>query len=254
MQELAEIEAPVVAFTDDLFTYDMDRVERICDLILERGIRKKYLVNARLEIARRPDLLRKMERAGFFLLMLGIESTQDKTLRSMRKGFDTARIREYFQVLRHSSMVLHGYFMVGSIGESAEEMLDTAAFAHELGVDTIALSVLRTSPYSGLEELVAATPGYHIAPSGKIYSDACSVHELREIRRQIHREFYTSRQLLRLARKGCRNGAARVLPGLLMRLPRIAWCGAVDELRRSRRRRLRAALFPRVPGVPPAKI
>ena len=50
-EELARIEAPVVAFTDDLFTFDMDRVDRICDLILARGIRKKYIINARLEIA-----------------------------------------------------------------------------------------------------------------------------------------------------------------------------------------------------------
>ena len=70
MEELAQIKANIVVFTDDLFTFDMDRVEQICDLILARGIRKKYLINARLEIARRPDVLRKMERAGFVLLML----------------------------------------------------------------------------------------------------------------------------------------------------------------------------------------
>ena len=41
-EELAQIKAPLVSFTDDLFTYDMDRVGRICDLILARGIRKRY--------------------------------------------------------------------------------------------------------------------------------------------------------------------------------------------------------------------
>jgi len=92
VDELAGIKAKIVIFTDDLFTYDMDRVDRICDLILARGIRKKYIVNARLEIAKRPDSLRKMEKAGFVLLMLGVESTQDKTLRSMHKGFNTAEI------------------------------------------------------------------------------------------------------------------------------------------------------------------
>jgi len=62
---------PIVGFTDDLFTFDMDRVDRICDLILARGVRKKYVINARLEIAQRPEVLRKMEEAGFFMLMLG---------------------------------------------------------------------------------------------------------------------------------------------------------------------------------------
>lgn len=53
VEEFAQIKAPLVAFTDEIRTHDVDRVERICDLVLDRGIRKKYIVNARLEIARR---------------------------------------------------------------------------------------------------------------------------------------------------------------------------------------------------------
>src|SRR4030042_2260340 len=78
VEELAQIEAGMVGLTEDLFTFDMDRVEQICELILARGIRKKYIINARLETARRPGVLRKMERAGAPMLLLGIESTQDK--------------------------------------------------------------------------------------------------------------------------------------------------------------------------------
>jgi radical SAM superfamily enzyme YgiQ (UPF0313 family) len=221
VEELAQIEAPIVGFTDDLFTLKMDCVERICDLIIERKIRKKFLINARLEIARYPEILRKMEKAGFVLLMLGIESTCDRTLRSMGKGFDTQRIREYCKVLRHSSMVLHGYFILGNIGESVEEMLQIPSFAHELGLDTIAISTLRASPHSGLEELVANNPGYKIAHDGKVYSDMCSGKELRQLRRRIHKEFYCPRQVLQLLRKGVDNGALRLLPGALIRSPQI---------------------------------
>jgi anaerobic magnesium-protoporphyrin IX monomethyl ester cyclase len=235
--ELARIEAPIVAFADDLFTFDMDRVDRICDLILASGIRKKYIINARLEIAERPEVLRKMEKAGFLMLMLGIESTQDKTLRSMRKGFDTARIRECFKVLGQSSMILNGYFIIGNIGESVEEMLQIVPFAKELGVDTIAVSTLRSSPYSGLDELVAKSPGYHIARNGKIYSDQCSVKELRDLHHRIYREFYTPGQLLQIARKGIRNGAFRFLPMVLPRLPRLAWSVARNYREHAQRRK-----------------
>ena len=61
VEELAQVKAPLVGFTDEVFTHNMDRVERICDLILDRGIRKKYVINARLEIAKRPDVIRKMD-------------------------------------------------------------------------------------------------------------------------------------------------------------------------------------------------
>jgi anaerobic magnesium-protoporphyrin IX monomethyl ester cyclase len=222
VEELAQIEAPIVGFTDDLFTLKMDRVVRICDLIIARKINKKFLINARLEIARHPEILRKMEQAGFVLLMLGIESTCDRTLRSMGKGFDTKQIREYFKVLRNSSMILHGYFILGNIGESIEEMLQISSFAHELGLDTIAISTLRVSPHSGLEELVASNPGYKIAHNGKIYSDQCSCRELRQLRRRIQKEFYSARQVLRLGRKVFANGAIVLLPGALLWLPKFA--------------------------------
>jgi len=210
VEELAQIKAPLVGFTDEIFTYDMDRVERICDLIVDRGIRKKYIINARLEIARRPDVIRKMELAGFAMLLLGIESAQDKTLRSMRKGFNTAKIREYFDVLRDRSLLLHGYFIVGNIGESVAEMKQILPFARELGLDTVNLTLLRNSPYSGLDELVAQNPDYHITPTGKIYSKHCSIEELKQLRRKLAKEFYTKRQNLRILNKLRRTGLLKL--------------------------------------------
>jgi radical SAM superfamily enzyme YgiQ (UPF0313 family) len=170
------------------------------------------------------------------MLMLGVESSHDKTLRSMRKGFDVSRIRKYFEVLRHSRMFLHGYFILGCIGESGSDMLQTAPFAHELGLDTIALSILRFSPHSGLDELVANTPGYHVAPKGKIYSDHCSVEQLAELRRRIYRQFYTPGQIVRIAGKGIRNDALKFLPNILLHLPHIAAASILDAWRRARRR------------------
>jgi len=105
ISEIKTIEAGVVGFADDIFTADMDWVERVCDLILKEGIRKKYVINARLEVAKRPEVLRKMYRAGFMVFLLGIESAHDKTLASMNKGFTTATVREYFEVLRKFNFI-----------------------------------------------------------------------------------------------------------------------------------------------------
>ena len=210
VDELAQIKAPLIGFTDEIFTHNMDRVERICDLILDRGIRKKYIINARLEIARRPDVIRKMELAGFAMFLLGIESAQDKTLRSMRKGFNTAKIREYFDVLRGRPILLHGYFILGNIGENVAEMKQIVPFARELGLDMIVLCILRNNPHSGIDELVDQNPGYHIAPDGRVYSDHCSVKELRRLRRSLHRKFYSRRQFLRILDKGRRSGLLKL--------------------------------------------
>ena len=237
VDELSRIKAPIVGFTDDLFTHDMDRVERICDLILARGLRKNYFINARLEIARRPEVLRKMAQAGFLLLMLGIESAHDKTLRSMRKGFGTAQIREYCKVLQKTGMIMHGYFILGNIGESVEEILEILPFARELGLDTIAISTLRVGPHSGLDELVSASPGYHVAPNGKVYSDHCSVQQLKRMRRRMYNEFFNIPQLLQLARKGLRICQWRIFPNLILRLPQMAFEALLHLHRRKKRRK-----------------
>ncbi len=215
VDELELMRAPVVAFTDDLFTHDMSRVEKICDLILKRGIKKKYIINARLEIAKHPRIIHKMESAGFAVLLLGIESAQDKTLKAMRKGFTTKEIRRYCETLKGTNMLKHGYFILGNIGEGEEEMLQIAPFAKDIGMDSISLSTLRNSPYSGLEELVSQTPGYYISSKGKIYSDHCSLGRLRQLRRQINKEFYSTGQVLGLLNKFRKHGALRLAPIIL---------------------------------------
>ena len=60
--EIKSINTDLVGFVDDNFTYDMNRVEKICDLILKEGIKKKFIANARIDIFRRPDVLSKMEK------------------------------------------------------------------------------------------------------------------------------------------------------------------------------------------------
>jgi len=202
VSEIKTIQADIIGFADDIFAADMDWVERVCDLIMREGIKKKYAINARLEIAKRPDVLKKMYRAGFMAFLLGIESAHDKTLASMNKGFTTEKVREYFDVLRQFNFIYHCYFIIGNIGESREEMLDIVKFSHELGVDTLGLSVLRATKYSPLKEMVRSFDGYHIEDeSGKVYSDMLSVDDLQQIRRDVNASFFTVPVILRVLRK-----------------------------------------------------
>ena len=83
-------------------------------------------------------------------------------------------------------------------------------FAHELGLDTLVLCLLRNNPHSGLDELVAQNSDYHIAPNGKVYSDHCSAKELRRLRRRLDQKFYNKLQLLRILDKGRRSGLLKL--------------------------------------------
>jgi radical SAM superfamily enzyme YgiQ (UPF0313 family) len=202
LSEIKTIEAEVIGFADDIFTADMDWVERLCDLIIREGIKKKYAINARLEVAKRPDVLKKMYGAGFMAFLLGIESAHNKTLKSMNKGFTTEKVKEYFEVLRQFNIIYHCYFIIGNIGETKEEMLDIVKFSHELGVDTLGLSVLRATKYSPLKDMVKDLDNYHIdEESGKVYSDTLSLDDLQQIRRDVNASFFTIPVILRILKK-----------------------------------------------------
>jgi radical SAM superfamily enzyme YgiQ (UPF0313 family) len=201
VREIEQIDADLVMFVDDVFTHQPQRVIEICDLLIAKRIRKHYIINARLEIANRPDVLAKMKQAGFIALLVGVESTQDATLKAMGKGFTIAQVRERFQVLRKSKMVMNAYFIVGNLAETEEQMLSTASFARSIGVDLIHVSRLRNEPYSGMSELIAQTPGYHVSADGSVYSDAYSAQHIANLRKRIDRRFHTPLQVARVVLK-----------------------------------------------------
>jgi len=201
VRELEEIEAKYVLFTDDHFAADIKRVEAICDLILLKKVKKTLGVALRIEVAFHEEVLKKMFKAGFRFLSLGIESTKDKTLSEMEKGFDTVKVREACRLLRKYPFILVGYFLIGNIGENEEDMLRTADFADELGLDFIYASYLKMEKYSQLEELVEKSSEYYLDNKGFVYSRRYSRDHLKSIRHRIHRRFYTISKFLAIARK-----------------------------------------------------
>jgi radical SAM superfamily enzyme YgiQ (UPF0313 family) len=190
VDEIAASPARMIQFADDNFFVKPSRAEKICDLIIERGIKKIYSVNARLEISKNPALLEKAYKAGFRVLLLGIESASDRILQQLDKGFNTQQIREAFEVLRKFPFWYHGYFIYGNIGETQEEMLRIPDFVHELGLHAIGLSQLHMDKFTPLRTAVEETPGYYISSNGHVYSKEFDKQKLRKIRNQIRNRFW----------------------------------------------------------------
>jgi len=201
IKEIEELSAGAVLFSDDNFFADIKRAEEICDLIIERGIKKRFIAQARIEISNYPELLRKMVKAGFKILLMGIESPHDRILKLINKGFDSAGIRRAFDELRKHDIYYHGYFIYGNITETEEEMLCIAKFAKEIGLDSITFQKLRIEKFSPLKEIALATPGYHVTERGELYSDTYSHAALKKIGRKIKFTFFTFPQLFKAAHK-----------------------------------------------------
>jgi radical SAM superfamily enzyme YgiQ (UPF0313 family) len=146
-------------------------------------------------------MLDKMVKAGFKMLLMGIESPHDRILDQLNKGFDSNAIRKAFSVLRKYPIYYHGYFIYGNIGETEEEMLCISNFAKEINLDSITFQKLRIEKFSPLRKLAEETPGYHITDRGELYSDSYSHATLKKIGRKIKFSFYTPSKLFKIVRK-----------------------------------------------------
>jgi anaerobic magnesium-protoporphyrin IX monomethyl ester cyclase len=249
IEELKTITADVVLFSDDNFATNPRRAEQLCDQIIANGIRKTFVVQARIDVAKHRSLLDKAWQAGFRVFLIGIESPHDRILRQLQKGFTQQQVREAVAVLTQYDFHLHGYFIYGNVGETEEEMLYIPQFAREIGLDTISFQKLRIEKFSPLKELVEATPGYYYEGiGGHVFSERYGPAELKRIRNRIRSRFYHPAQLLQVARKARRIGLVdgRDLARLFVRLPFLTY--GLLQRRLEKRRKHRAAA-----GRPPVK-
>ena len=201
VKEIEGIRANTILFNDENFFTDIKRSEEICDLIIARKIKKRFLAQARIEIASHPRLLEKMVKAGFKMLFMGIESPHDHILAELNKGFDSKEIRRSFAVLKKYPIYYHGYFIYGNIGETEKEMLYIAKFSKEISLDSITFQKLRIEKFSPLRKVAENTPGYQVTSRGELYSDTYSHASLKKIGRQIKFSFYTPLEILKILKK-----------------------------------------------------
>ena len=222
VEELKTVTADVVLFSDDNFFTNPERSERLCDLIIENEIKKIFVVQARIDMAKHPRVLEKAAKAGFKVFLIGIESPHDWILKQIQKGITQQQIREAFAVLTQYDFYLHGYFIYGNIGETEEEMLYIPEFAKEIKLDSISFQKLRIEKFSPLKEVVEETPGYYYNRiGGSVYSDRYGRKELKQIRNRIRSKFYDLPQVIDIIRKAHRIGlvSGRDLTKVFLNLP-----------------------------------
>lgn len=235
IEELKTVTADVVLFSDNNFFTNAKRSEQLCDLIIENKIKKIFVVQTRIDIAKHPRVLDKAEKAGFKVFLIGIESPHDRILEQLQKGITQQQVRDAFAVLTQYDFYLHGYFIYGNIGETEEEMLYIPKFAKEIKLDSISFLKLRVERFSPLREAVEETPGYYYNRiGGSVYSDCYGRKELKQIRNQIRSEFYDIPQGIHIIRKAWRMGfvSGRDLTNVFLKLPLLMYGLARRKMRK----------------------
>jgi radical SAM superfamily enzyme YgiQ (UPF0313 family) len=149
-------------FYDDNFTANRRRVSVFCDLLIEKKLKIAWSAQVRSDLARTPDLVEKMARAGCRWLYIGFESIDDETLEAYHKSQTQRDIVEAIRVFHRFGLSIHGMFIFGEDHDTPAGIDRTVEFATRHGIDTVQFMIL--TPFPGTrcyDELVAEDRLFH---------------------------------------------------------------------------------------------
>lgn len=132
-------------FDDGTFTDNQPRAIELARKLKNLGI--TWSCNARVSVAR--ETLTVLKDAGLRLLTVGFESGNQQILNNVKKGIRIEQSRDFMKSARELGILVHGAFILGLPGETAETMEQTIRFALELDPYSIQVSLL--APYPGTE-------------------------------------------------------------------------------------------------------
>ncbi len=135
-------------FDDDTFTMNMDRVAKICDLLVERGLKVQWRCFSKVSTLTE-GLVKKMRAAGCYHIAFGIESGSPHILKSICKGISLDQAKKAIAWCREAGIETHATFMFGFPNETRGDIEKTISFATELDSDTAQFSIV--TPYPGTE-------------------------------------------------------------------------------------------------------
>ena len=187
---------------DDIFNMDLARAKRICDLVIESGLKLGFQFGNGVRLERfDEELMRKLAAAGTHHMAVAIESANDRIQRLIKKNLKLDRLNQVLDWAHRYDIETLGFFMIGFPGESVAEINQTIRFACDSKFDEALFSI--ATPYAGTElnDLVRATGSYedesdiHDEWEGvvRVKTDEWDHHKLKWLQRKAYCMFFLTR-------------------------------------------------------------
>jgi radical SAM superfamily enzyme YgiQ (UPF0313 family) len=146
--------------------------------MLERGLNKRFAIQATLELGQDEELLHWLQRAGCFLVFVGVESVNQETLESLRKA---SNLRVGVDGFAAAIAKIHAFGMAVSAGiifghddDTIETFRELERFVGESGIDSPVYTILTPMPGTDLWERLCDQQRLMAGelPEGYAYFDA----------------------------------------------------------------------------------
>jgi len=149
MQQLNEMGYRSIYLTDDHFLLKRERISAICNGIIDRGLEFRWGCEGRVD-AVAIDQLPIMHKAHCAFLAFGVEAGTQKVLDRLKKNQTLEQVRNAVRKAKQQGIAMvHGFFVIGSPGETARDIMESFRFAARLELDTFGfnrLCVYRGTP------------------------------------------------------------------------------------------------------------
>ncbi|MCL2819405.1 MAG: B12-binding domain-containing radical SAM protein [Oscillospiraceae bacterium] len=133
-----------IGIEDDCFAANPKRVQRICELLIERKVNMTWYCNVRGDVDY--ETLKLMRRAGCRLVTVGFESADQNTLDLMHKSEKIEKYYKFAEDARRAKIMVHGCIMCGTPGDSKEIQEKNYQFAVKINCDSMQFYPLYVYP------------------------------------------------------------------------------------------------------------
>lgn len=192
-------------FYDDTFTVDRNYVSEFCQGLKKRGINLKWGCQIRANTVWK-SLSEEMRDAGCIQVDIGVESGSDKVLKNLKKGTTVAVIKDAFKTVKKAGIRTMATFIVGSPGETSEDIKMTRRLAKEISPDYTKFFYLTPFPgselygdaleNSWLDRNIGFSEAWQIRQvDNPIMAINFSREELRKIRADLQNSFFFKNHL-----------------------------------------------------------
>jgi radical SAM superfamily enzyme YgiQ (UPF0313 family) len=137
-----------IFFYDDNFAANRRHTKELLQAMIDRGFQFKWSTQVRAEIAKDPELLDLMHKAGCRVLYIGFESVDPESLKAMKKSQTVEEIRAAIKEIHAHRIFIHGMFVFGFDTDSARTMRSTIRFAIKENIDSAQFMILTPLPGS----------------------------------------------------------------------------------------------------------
>ncbi|MDG4476048.1 B12-binding domain-containing radical SAM protein [Thiovibrio frasassiensis] len=117
--------------TDDTFTINHPRLEKICKGMIDKKLNLKWFCFAQVTTVNR-EMLSLMKKAGCYSIGFGLESSDEEILRKMGKPISPARSKETVKIANQIGLKTQAFYILGSSGETRTQMAETIKFSQEV--------------------------------------------------------------------------------------------------------------------------